>query len=652
MTPAAANDTGQRALPIVIVGHVDHGKSTLVGRLLHDTDSLPEGRLAQLRASSDKRGGELEWSFLLDALQLERDQGITVDVSHIWFSSKRRRYVIIDAPGHKEFLRNMVTGASRAEAAVLVVDAKQGLSEQSRRHAYLLHLLGIEQVAVAVNKMDLVDHGEARFAEIRDGIRDYLAGLGIVAQAIVPVSARHGDNIVAASAGMPWYRGPSVVEALDDFLPRASLADRPLRLPVQDVYRLGDKRIIVGRIESGRLAVGDSLRLSPTGRVARVNGIEDWNRTHPRLAAAAGESVALTLDEEVFAERGQLLSAAEAPPIEGTTIAVRVFWLDEEPLAAGRRLQVRIGTREIDATVVGVEQVVELDSLEIGAGTSVERSGFATVLLHGVVPFSFDRFQDNPVTGRGVLLANGHVAGGFVVERLVQLAQQRNLTAVAPSVGRAERERANGHRAGVIWLTGLSGAGKSTIANAVLRHLFDAGWHVQFIDADNVRAGLSTDLGFGRADRTENIRRVAHVAKLVAEAGTVALVALITPLRSHREVARAVIGEDFHEIYVRADLETCRARDPKGLYRLAEAKQISAFTGLASPYEPPQAPNLTLDTAQSEVESSVASLSAYIERVLALPNSAQSERHGRIDASRPVQPSSTARILAASSARR
>jgi bifunctional enzyme CysN/CysC len=468
--------------------------------------------------------------------------------------------------------------------------------------------------------------------------------------AVVPVSARHGDNVAARSCSMPWYRGPTIVEALDAFAPRALPVDRPLRLPVQDVYRIGAKRVIVGRIESGRLGVGDALRLSPTGRIARIAAIEDWNRTQPRQAAVAGESVALTLDEEVFAERGHLLSAAEAPPAEGTTVAVRVFWLDEEPLAAGR-LQARIGTREIDAAVVGIEEVVEVESLAVGSAATLERGGVATVLLHGVVPFSVDRFQENPATGRGVLLANGRVAGGFVVERLVQIATQRNLTAVAPSVSRAERERANGHRAGVIWLTGLSGAGKSTIANATMRRLFDAGWQVQLVDADNVRAGLSTDLGFGRADRAENIRRVAHVAKLMAEAGTVALVALITPLRSHREVARAVIGDDFHEVYVRADLDTCRARDPKGLYRLAEARAISAFTGLASPYEPPPAPDLTLDTMGSDVEASVAALEAYVTRVLGLPDQSPAARRAGADRV-ATQPSSAARILAASSALR
>jgi bifunctional enzyme CysN/CysC len=620
----AVKDLAQRALPIVVVGHVDHGKSTLVGRLLHDTNALPEGKLEQLRAVSAKRGGPLEWSFLLDALQLERDQGITVDTTQIWFATKKRRYVIIDAPGHKEFLRNMVTGASRAEAALLVIDAKQGLSEQSRRHAYLVRLLGIGQVAVAVNKMDLVGYGEARFRAIASEIRAYLAGLDLAPTAVIPVSARNGDNVAGPGKAMPWYRGPGIVEALDGFAPRAQPVDRPLRLPVQDVYRHGDRRALAGRIESGRLAVGDLLRVNPTGRAVRVAAIADWNRAE-RREAKAGESVAITLEDEVYAERGHVLSHAADAPLVATTIATRVFWLDEEPLAAGRRLQVRIGTRETDATVVGIEDAVRVEDLAVGAATGIERGGVATALLHGVVPFSFDRFHDNPATGRGVLLANGRVAGGFIVDRVVQLAQQRNLTAVELSVPRAEREAANGHRGGVIWLTGLSGAGKSTIANATLRRLFDAGWHAQFIDADNMRAGLGNDLGFGRSDRTENIRRVAHVAKLLAEAGTVAIVALITPLKSHREVARAICGEDFHEIYVSADLDTCRARDPKGLYRLAEAKKIGSFTGLASPYETPVAPDLMLDTAALDVERSVAGLTAYIRRALARPQARRAE---------------------------
>ncbi len=361
------------------------------------------------------------------------------------------------------------------------------------------------------------------------------------------------------------------------------------------------------------------MRLSPTGRIARITGIEDWSRPQPRLSAVAGESVAVTLDDEVFAERGHLISPPEAPPTEATAIAARVFWLEEEALTPGRRLQVRIGTRETDATVIGIEQVVSVDSLASGPGTTLERNGVATVLLHGVMPLSFDRFQDNPSTGRGILFANGRVAGGLVVDAAVQLAQKRNLSAVAPSVARAEREGVNGHRGGVIWLTGLSGAGKSTIANATLRRLFDRGWQVQLIDAANIRADLSTDLGFGRSDCSENIRRVAHVAKLLAEGAAVALVALITPLRSHREIARAIIGGDFHEVYVRADLETCRARDPKGLYRLADARQISAFTGLASPYEPPLTPELTLDTAASEIDRSVGDLADYVQRVLGPP---------------------------------
>lgn len=614
----AGGESPQRALPIVVVGHVDHGKSTLVGRLLHDTDSLPEGKVEQLRADSAKRGGPFEWSFVLDALQLERDQGITVDTTQIWFATKKRRYVIIDAPGHKEFLRNMVTGASRAEAALLVIDAKQGLSEQSRRHAYLVRLLGIGQVAVAVNKMDLVGHDEARFQAIAGEIRAYLAGLDLSPTAVIPVSARNGDNVAASSAAagghaaMPWYRGPSVVEALDGFAPRAQPVERPLRLPVQDVYRQGEKRVLVGRVESGRIAAGDRVRVNPTGRVVRVAGLDGG-----RHEALAGESVGVTLEDEVYAERGHVLSHADSAPLVATTIAARVFWLDEEPLAAGRRLQVRIGTREIDATVARIEEAVNVEDLAVGAAAAIERGGVATAVLHGVVPFAFDRFLDNPATGRGVLLANGRVAGGFIVDRAVQLAEQRNLTAVTLSVSRAEREAAHGHAGGVVWLTGLSGAGKSTIANATLRRLFDEGWQVQLIDADNVRGGLNNDLGFDRAGRTENIRRVAHVAKLLAEAGTVALVALISPMRSQREMARAICGEDFHEIFVSADVETCRARDPKGLYRLAGAHKIGDFTGVDAPYEPPTAPDLVLDTKALDVERSVAGLVAHIRRALA-----------------------------------
>ncbi len=619
-----ARAADRRAFPIVIVGHVDHGKSTLVGRLLHDTDSLPDGKLEQLRAVSEKRNLAFEWSFVLDALQVERDQGITVDVTQIWFRTAQRRYVIIDAPGHKEFLKNMVTGASRAHGAVLVVDGKLGVSEQTRRHAYLLHLLGVAQVAVAVNKMDLVDHDQHRFAEVEGEIAAYLNEIGIRPRAVVPVSARHGDNIATRSTAMPWYGGPTLTQALDGLARRLSPIDAPLCLPVQDVYRLDDRRVIVGRIESGQVSVGDAVRLSPTGRRARVASIEAWNRHEPRRTAGAGDSVALALDEDVFAQRGHLLTSQDSAPVASHAVAVRVFWFDETPLHAGRRLRARYGTANVDVTAAAIEQVIDVETLASGPATQVERNGVAEIVLRSTQPFYLDTFADNPRSGRGVLVSDYKVVGGFIVERVLQRSS-RSVVAVQASVARAEREKRNGHRGAVLWLTGLSGSGKSTIANGVLRRLFDEGWQVQILDGDNVRDGLNADLGFTREDRAENLRRTAHVARLMAESGVIVLAALISPYARDRAEARQIIGEDFHEVYVRADIDLCRQRDPKGLYRLAASGEVTAFTGVSAPYEAPVQADIVLDTTAEAAARSIEALVAFVEERCSL---GRHDRHG------------------------
>lgn len=609
LIPAATD----RPLPIVIVGHVDHGKSTLIGRLLHDTDSLPDGKLEQLSAISQKRGLSFEWSFLLDALQVERDQGITVDTTQIWFSTAQRRYVIIDAPGHKEFLKSMVSGASRADAAVLVVDAGAGMSEQTRRHAYLLHLLGLTRVIVAVNKMDAVGHDARRFAVVAAESRDYLARIGIAPQAIIPLSARHGDNVAAASAAMGWYEGPTLVAALDALLPQPAAVDRPLRLPVQDVYRFDDRRVAVGRISSGRLQVGDAVKLNPSGRIARVARLEDWNRDTPRLSAIAGQSVSVVLDEEVFAERGQVLSLPDLAPVVAETLAVRLFWLDAQPLRAGARLRLRVATGEAEAIVASIDRLIDIEALQAGPGAAVERNAVAEARLRLLAPLAVDTHAEHPETGRGVLVADGRVVGGFVVDRAEREAARR-LTPVTPSVSPRQRAAANGHRGGVVWLTGLSGAGKSTLANAALRALFARGWQVQLLDGDNLRIGLSADLGFSREDRAEHLRRTAEVARLMADGGALVLVALISPYARDRAQARGIVGSGFREVYVHADLETCRARDVKGLYAAAAAGAVTRLTGVAQPYEVPQSPDLVLDTIATTVEAAAEALVQFVRR--------------------------------------
>lgn len=610
-----ANVIKGRAFPIVIVGHVDHGKSTLVGRLLHDTDSLPAGKLEQLKAVSEKRGLEFEWSFLLDALQVERDQGITVDTTQIWFTTPRRRYVIIDAPGHKEFLKNMVTGAAQADAAILVVDAAQGLAEQTRRHAYLLHLLGIRKVAVAVNKIDLIGHDEQKFNAVAEAVRGYLADIGIEAAALVPVSARQGDNIVDRSNDTPWYQGPTLIGALDAFTPRAQPVDQPLRLPVQDLYRFEDKRIVVGRIESGRLKVGDRLRFAPLGREATVATLETWDTADrgARAEAFAGESVAFTLDEDVFVERGALATSPDNRPKEATRITARLFWLDREILKPGDRLTLKIGTAEREVEVEAITESLDVETLGTATAAQIDRNGVARVILRSRKPLALDLYENQPRTGRGVLIRGPQIAGGLIVEDAANWQVANDIVAVDSSVTMQERAALNGHRGGVLWLTGLSGAGKSTLAMAAQRALFARGRQVAVLDGDNLRHGINRDLGFSDADRAENIRRIAEVAKLMAESGQMVFVSAISPLRVHRDLARGIIGSSFREVYVQADLAVCESRDPKGLYKRARNGEIAQFTGVSAPYEAPPRADLVLNTAAQGLAQTAADLVHFAE---------------------------------------
>ncbi len=604
-----------RAMPIVIVGHVDHGKSTLVGRLLHDTNSLPEDKLAQIRAISEKRGLEVEWSFVLDALQIERDQGITVDTTQVWFHTDRRRYVVIDAPGHKEFLRNMLSGAANADAAVLVIDAAIGVSEQTRRHAYVLELLGVKQVIVAVNKMDLIGYDQTRFNAVADEIRTYLRGIDIDPSFIIPLSARAGENIVQPGLSMPWYDGPTLVRALDRFEPRVQSTELPLRLPVQDVYRIDEKRYIVGRIESGSLRVGDALRFAPHGAIARIASLETWNRDEAPREGKTGDSVALTLDEEIFVERGHLATSPDTSPDETQAVLARLIWLDREALQIGKRLTLRLGTARYDVVVEAFERVIDIQGLTHASGEQVEQNGVAVVRLRSRARMALDTFAVNPRTGRGVLIDGFRVVAGCTIEQAVAI--QANVVGVRATVDATERAEANGHRGGVLWLTGLSGAGKSTLAMALLRRLFAKGRQVYVLDGDNLRQGLNSDLGFSPAERTENIRRTAEVARLFADSGFIVISALISPLAADRQNARRIVGESFHEVYVKADVATCRARDPKRLYAKAEAGEIPQFTGVSAPYEPPTAADLVVDTTAGSVESTIDALAEYAETAFA-----------------------------------
>lgn len=618
------NAPARELMRIVIVGHVDHGKSTLVGRLFHETGSLPEGKFEAIKAMCERRGMPFEWAFLMDAFQSERDQGITIDTAQIWFKTQKRDYTIIDAPGHREFIKNMITGASSAEAALMLIDAGQGIQQQSRLHAFLLSLLGVKQIAVLVNKMDLVDFSQTRFDEIRKTYTDYLGSLGITPSYILPVAARDGDNIAAKSARMPWYRGPSLVEALDSFHPVAALSDLPLRLPVQDVYKFDERRILAGRIASGRLKVGDRLVFSPSNKSARIASIECWSAP-ARDSAEAGEAIGITLDEQLFLERGEIASHVERAPLETHAFAAKLFWLGKAPLQIGHSYRLRLQTREVNVTVENLAAVYDPENFGTSASRQVARNDIADVVLRSPALLALDAASENPKTGRFVLADGGNIVAGGIIsldgfpdQRAIVTQRAGNLTAVAHGISTEQRAQRNGHAGGVLWFTGLSGAGKSTIAMAVEQELFRRGFQVFVLDGDNVRRGLSANLGFAPADRAENIRRIGEVAALFAESGQIVITAFISPYRADRERARqAFAGSEatggFHEIFIKADISTCEQRDPKGLYQKARSGEIPEFTGITAPYEAPVAPELVIDTDRQSVLDAVERVVAYVE---------------------------------------
>ncbi len=603
-------------LKIVIVGHVDHGKSTFVGRLFHDTGSLAEGKLAQLQQIAARRGVPFEWANLMDALQSERDQNITIDTAQIWFQTAKRQYVIIDAPGHKEFLKNMITGAANAEAALLLIDAHEGVQENSRRHGYLLNLLGIRQIAVLINKMDLEDYSEQRFRQIEQEYGNWLSSIGVSASIFIPIAAKHGDNIASPSTNMPWWNGPTVLQALDDFRAADLPSHQPLRFPVQDVYRFDERRILAGRVEAGELKVGDRLVFSPTNKTSTVKTIERWNA--PSTAAArAGESIGITLTEQIFVARGAVGALENTPPYELSNFKARLFWLGKQPFTKGKAYKLKLATQEVECSIASIEKVIDASSLATierqPGDVHVGRHEVAELTLHTRKPVAFDVHSEIGPTGRFVIVDGFDVAGGGIIatDNYPQRThnpgpKSTNIYWSRGKVTRQQRELRNGHIGCVLWLTGLSGAGKSTIATELERELFELGRQVYVLDGDNIRHGLGSDLGFSPTDRTENIRRVGEVAKLFADAGVICVTAFISPYRADRELVRKILpAGQFLEVYVNAPLEICEQRDPKGLYAKARANEIKQFTGVSAPYEAPEAPELELRTDQLSIAESV-----------------------------------------------
>lgn len=598
---------GRPQIRIVIVGHVDHGKSTLVGRLLHETGSLPDGKLEMLQAVSARRGMPFEWSFLLDALQTERDQGITIDTTQIRFRTPSRDVVLIDAPGHAEFLRNMITGASQADAAVLIIDALEGVRDQTRRHGYLLHLLGIRQVAVVVNKMDRVGYDAARFRAIADEIATHLQSLGVTPAAIVPISARDGDGVAHRTPNIAWHDGPTVVEALDTLTPARALDELPLRLPVQAIYKFDDRRIVAGRIEAGHLGAGDEIVILPAGKIAKVKSVEGWPQTPVLARQGAGRSVGITLDRELFLERGDVIAHVDAAPRDTRRLRARIFWLHEAPLETGASVLVRIGTLETRATVAAIEKAVDPGDLASVEAQAIARNHVGEIDLSLARPVAADTAQDNPRTGRLVIEINGRIAGGGLVLSVDagRRAAPVDIVPVDSALRPEERAARYGHGGAVVWLTGLPGAGKSTLARALERRLFARGGSPILLDGDTLRAGLNGDLGFSLESRAENIRRLAEVATHLARNGHVAIVAAVSPAREDRARARRIADALFHEVHVATSAEECERRDPKGHYAKARAGQLPGFTGIAHDYEAPERAELVVDTAIRTVTEAV-----------------------------------------------
>ncbi|WP_184613167.1 sulfate adenylyltransferase subunit CysN [Xanthomonas arboricola] len=593
-------------LRFITCGSVDDGKSTLIGRLLYDSKRLFDDQLAALESDSRRHGtqGEgIDYALLMDGLAAEREQGITIDVAYRYFDTDQRKFIVADCPGHEQYTRNMATGASTADVAVVLVDARKGLLAQTRRHSYIVSLLGIGHVVLAVNKMDLVDYDAQVFADIAEGYRALAAQLGIADVQCIPLSALAGENLSSPSARMPWYRGPHLLQHLDTVHVETPEAGSGFRLPVQWVNRPHQHfRGYAGTIAAGQVRVGDAVVVVPSGRRTQVASVLDANGEVD--SARAGQAVTLTLREEIDISRGDIIAAVDDPPEVADQFAAHLLWMDDAALLPGRPYWLKIGTRTVTASISEIKHKVDVNTQERLAAKRLELNevGYCNLALDE--PIAFSPYARNRVLGGFILIdrqSNATVAAGtleFALRRAGNVHWQHL------DVDRAARARIKGQTPRVLWFTGLSGAGKSTIANLVDKRLHALGYHTFILDGDNVRHGLNRDLGFTDEDRVENIRRVAEVARLMADAGLIVLVSFISPFRAERQLARERFDAgEFVEVFVDVPLAVAEARDVKGLYRKARAGQIPNFTGIDSPYEAPEAPEVHLHADGENVEA-------------------------------------------------
>ena len=593
-------------LRFITCGSVDDGKSTLIGRLLYESQLLFEDQLAALEADSKRvgtQGEELDLALLLDGLAAEREQGITIDVAYRYFSTDKRKYIVADTPGHEQYTRNMVTGASTADCAVILLDARKGVLTQTRRHSYLVSLLGIRHVAVALNKMDLVDFSEERFREIERSYREFAAQLGLEDVTVIPLSALRGDNVVDASEAMPWYDGPTLMGYLETVeVDQERMQDAPFRLPVQWVNRPSpDFRGFAGTIASGSVAPGDRVVVLPGGRETSVARVVAFDGDLER--AVAGQAVTLTLADEIDVSRGDVIAPAAAPPQVGDQFEATVVWMAEEPLLRGRTYLMRVGTKTVAATVAPLKYKLDVDTAEQIAANALELNEIGVVNLELSQPIAFDPYAENRDTGGFILIdrITNHTVGAGLLR--FALRRSDNVQWQALEVDPAARAALLAQQPFVVWLTGLPGAGKSSVANLVERRLHALGRHTVLLDGDNLRHGLSKDLGFTDADRAENIRRAGEVAKLFTDAGLIVIAAFVSPFRADRETARSLFAEgEFLEVFADVPAELAAERDTKGLYAKARGGELQNLTGLGSVYEPPEAPELRLEMEALSVD--------------------------------------------------